>query len=267
MKFDSNRAWSEAAASIRANKEVVATVAGVFFLLPSLAFALFFPAPQAPAGAQGQAMIDLMGAWYGKVLPFVIPVAILQASGTLTLLTLLSDRSRPTVREAIRQGFAGLLPYLGAQLLIGFGLGVAGLMILGMASVTKLAIVAVAALLVGALYIFIRTALVAPVVAVEGVKSPLAAIARSWGLTRGNAARILSFFLLLLATMVVASILTMVVGGLLVLLLPANVATAITTVVTSAFGAGVALYFVSVLAAIHRQLAGDGPQSLGRIFD
>ena len=36
MKFDSNRAWQDSVAAVRANREVLFPVAGVFFLLPSL---------------------------------------------------------------------------------------------------------------------------------------------------------------------------------------------------------------------------------------
>ena len=41
MRFDSNRAWQEAVASASANRVVLLPVAGVFFLLPGLASALF----------------------------------------------------------------------------------------------------------------------------------------------------------------------------------------------------------------------------------
>ena len=43
MKLDMNRAWTEALSLIQANIGVVATVAGVFFFLPYLAFALLMP--------------------------------------------------------------------------------------------------------------------------------------------------------------------------------------------------------------------------------
>ena len=43
MKLDINRAWTDAINLIQTNLSVVAVVAGVFFFLPYLAFALLMP--------------------------------------------------------------------------------------------------------------------------------------------------------------------------------------------------------------------------------
>ena len=41
MKFDSNGAWLDAMAAVRANRQVLLAVAGVFFLLPTLLSTVF----------------------------------------------------------------------------------------------------------------------------------------------------------------------------------------------------------------------------------
>lgn len=64
MKFDSNLAWKQASSSIGANREVLLALAGVFFLLPSLVFALFLPAPEPVAGQSEAQMMAGMEAYY-----------------------------------------------------------------------------------------------------------------------------------------------------------------------------------------------------------
>ncbi|GAM05589.1 hypothetical protein [Novosphingobium sp. MBES04] len=41
MQFDSNLAWNEAVARVRANRDVLMALAGVFFLLPALLSSVF----------------------------------------------------------------------------------------------------------------------------------------------------------------------------------------------------------------------------------
>lgn len=69
MKFDSNRAWKEASAAISANREVVFALAGVFFLLPGLAMALLFPAPQPTAGMESREAAATLANYYTSILP------------------------------------------------------------------------------------------------------------------------------------------------------------------------------------------------------
>ena len=68
MKFDMSEAWREAMAMISRNREVLLIVAGIFFLLPSLAMALsmgnFQQAMLAdPEAAQAQ-MMEIYANWW-----------------------------------------------------------------------------------------------------------------------------------------------------------------------------------------------------------
>lgn len=269
--FDSNRAWQQATAAIRANREVLLALSGVFFLLPSLAFSLLFPQPTPPSGMDEQAAASFAIQYYSAVLPFAVPVAILQAAGTLALLTLLTDRTRPTVGEAIRTGFIALVPYIFSQILVALGYGLTGgltLTVLGLTGSNAVVGVGLAALFAGIIYIYIRTSLTAPVVAVEGVRNPIAALSRSWALTRGHAGRILVFYaLVLLAFVIVLMVVTSLSGLLLALLLPAKLAAIVSAVITSALGASMALTIVAIVAAVHAQLAGERPETIGAAFD
>jgi len=271
MKFDSNLAWKRASSSIGANREVLLALSGVFFLLPSLAFALFFPSPEPTPGQSETQIMAAMQDYYMSAMPILIPMALVQAAGTLALLTLFTDKSRPTVGEAIRQGLAGILPYIAAQLLLGIGIGLLGGIALALGSVTGVPAVAgvvIALVIIVAAYAAIKTSLVAPIVAVERERNPVAALRRSWQLTKGNSVRIGLFYLLLLvAFVVVMSLIMMAVGVVLAAVAGPETGRIAGAVVSSALGAVMTLYFVAVMAAVHRQLAGPSPDVASAPFE
>ena len=257
-RFDSNRAWQQASAAIRANREVLLALAGVFFLLPNLAFALLFPQPVPPAGADQKEMMTFALNTYSRMLPFIIPVMIMQAAGTLGMLTLLTDRARPTVGEAIRTGFGAVLPYLASQIVLGFVLGIAALPIMILFTVLggkALATVALLAVFVVWIYVWVRTVLAAPVMAIEGLRNPIAALLRSWRLTRTNALRIFIFVALItLAFTVVLMVASLLLGMALNLLLPAEYALIGTTLLSATLSAAMVVTLVAALGATHTQL-------------
>jgi hypothetical protein len=269
MKFDSNLAWKQASSAIAANREVLLALSGVFFLLPSLAFGLFFPQPEPAAGQNEQQLLALMGDYYSSAMPFMIPMALVQAAGTLALLTLFTDRSRPTVGEAIRQGIAGIVPYFLAQIMLGIGV-VGGVLLAigaltGAAALVGLAIAVVVAL---AIYAAIKTSLVAPIIAVERERNPVAAIRRSWLLTKGNSARIGLFYALVIVVFfVVMMILMALVGIVLALVAGDEIARVVAAVVSSTLGSVMTLYLVGIVAAIHRQLAGPSQEAASAPFE
>jgi len=268
MKFDSNLAWQQATAAIRANREALFALAGVFYLLPLLAFALLFPQPSPPPGADEQAMMAFAARYYAETLPVGLPLGLVQAAGTLTLLTLLTDRRRPTVGEAIRLGFATLLPYLASQILFGLATGSVGLLVLtvlGLSGSNVLVSAGLAALIVAGIYLWVRVSLAAPAIAVEQVRGPVRALRRSWRLTRGNGARVLVFYALIVLTFAILLMLvTSLVGIGLALVVPAHAARIAEAVVSSSLEAGMGLAFVAALAATHAQLADTGAE---RVFD
>lgn len=271
MKFDSNRAWKEASAAVSANREVLFALAGVFIMLPSLAFALLYPQPEALPGMTGEQAANMLLAFYEEAMPWMIPMAILQAVGSLALLALFTDRTRPTVGEAIRLGLAGLLPYLAAQLLVGLAIGSLAVIVAGIGAASglmALAVILAIGLIVLAVYIAIKTSLAAPVIMVEGARNPITALKRSWALTSGNSARIAVFYALLaLVFIVVISIISALFGITASVIAGAEGARVVNAIVSSALGAIMTLYFIAAVAAVHRQLAGPSPEAVGATFD
>lgn len=271
MKFDSNLAWKEASSAIAANRDVLLALAGVFFLLPSLALSLLMPSPEPQPGATPEQALAAMQTYYVSALPWLLPMTILQAAGTLGLLALFTDRRRPTVAQAIGLGFVGLLPYIGAQLLMGIGVGLTFGLAVGIAAVTgvqALVGLLIVVSIVGVLYVMIKTSLTAPVIMVEGVRNPVTALTRSWRLTKGNSVRLGLFYLLLaIVFIVIISIVMVIVGVLAALIAGGETANVIGAVVSAAMGSVMTLYFVAAIAAAHRQLAGPSADRVSETFE
>jgi hypothetical protein len=271
MKFDGNIAWKQASAQVSANRDVLIALSGVFFLVPSLALALLLPQPAAQTGMTADQMIAGARAYYLQAAPFIIPVLLLQAVGTLTMLTLFTDRDRPTVGESIRRGVTGVVPYLISQILLGIGTAIVAMMLGGVAAATGLmAVVAVAFAVVAAaaIYIAIRMSMVAPVVAVEGVRNPIAALVRSWRLTAGNVGRIALFYLLIaVAFIVIVMIVSLLSGIVIALVTKGDIMVGAQQLVKSMLGAALTVYLVAILAAVHRQVAGPSANGAVATFE
>jgi hypothetical protein len=271
MKLDSNRAWKEASRNVSRNREALLAVAGVFFLLPQLALALFFPQPEPGVGMNEQQIMELAQNYYISTLPAMIPLIVCQALGTLSLLSLLSHAARPTVGQALRLGLSGLGSYLGAQLLLGLGIGIVGSLVISvfaLSGVAALAVAAMLAMILAAIAIALRVSLSGAVVAVEGERNPVRALRRSWALTSGNAWRLFGFYaLFLIAFLVVLMIVSLMVGIPLQLMGGGFIANLLAALVSSGLNALMALYLVAIIGAVHSQLAGRTDEQERRPFE
>jgi hypothetical protein len=273
MKLDMGAAWSEAIALIKANSQIVLVVAGLFFFLPSAALTLAAPDAMAnlemQAEAGPEALRDAMIGFYSQYGWIFIIIGLLQAIGTLGLLALLRDPARPTLGEALKLGAKALLPYIAVQLIVGLALGLALVLAIGIGAGTGLvALGVVLGLIVGvlAIYVLVKISLVSPVIAIERVYNPVAAIKRSWQLTKGNSVRLFAFYLLLIiALVVVSSILTRLVG-LVALAFGPEGALVVNGLFSAVLNAISVAIVIGVMAALHAQLAGR-KQALSETFE
>ena len=281
-KLDMGKAWTDATALIGANRDTFGAIAGLFFFVPSLALAFFAPElsappPDAPPGADPQlvlqAMINQQMQAYRDNWALVLGTLLLQFLGSLSLLALLAERARPTVGEALGIGLAGLVPYVAALLLGSLAAVVAVLLPASIgASTGSLAGAAIGGLVTlfmtpVSLYLLVKFALIAPIVAIEGTRNPIAALRRSWRLTKGNSLRIALFQFLLIATIGVIATLVTSILGLVFSALGGTAATIGNAAVSSLANALVTVVFVGVIAAIYRQLAGPSPEGLATTFE
>ncbi|MEL7718430.1 hypothetical protein AAG604_15120 [Citromicrobium bathyomarinum] len=274
MKLDMNRAWTEALSLIQANIGVVATVAGVFFFLPYLAFALLMPETAnfavEPNSDDPTAAFDQVMALYADIWWIMLLLIVAQTVGTLALLALLRADNRPTVGQAITVGAIGFLTSIAATIILYIGVGVIGGVLMGVAiasKITALAVILGLLLFVAFIYLMVKFSLLAPVIAIDKVYNPLTALLRSWRLTKGNSVRLFFFYLLLFIALVVVSgvigMIVMLVFGLMgeeVMLIGSGL-------INSAVNAVVIVLMLGVLAAVHGQLAGPSAESMGETFE
>lgn len=270
MKFDMSEAWREAMAMITANREVLLVVAGIFFLLPSLALGLSMGGIEEsmltdPETAQAQ-LYELYAGWWW----LFIAVLLAEIVGYLALLALLRDSSRPTVGEALKTGVVGLLPAIGAYLLTTLGLGIVFGALLGLAGVIGNAVfvaLMVIVVIVLGVYVGVKLSLSGPVIAIDKVSNPVRVLARSWHLTKGNSFRLLLFYLLLAVVYVIVSILLAAVIGALTLAFGSDSALTISGIISGVFSAAVTVVLVAIIAAVHRQLSGPSAAAIGETFE
>lgn len=209
MKFDSNRAWMEALAAIRTNRDLLLTVGAFFFFLPTL-ISLVLTANLQVGLAKAMEDAKTLAAYLnvnGSALVMASGAELLvNAFGVLALLRLLSDRHRSTVGQALMaalQGLPGLvgiaalvmLIFLGALAFLALTLGTLMIAVLG--ETLGGVVTALAVLVVGGLYPVARLSMAAPALVLEGHINPLRAAARSWRLTRGHGVALAVFYLLL----------------------------------------------------------------------
>lgn len=281
IKLDMGKAWTQTTALIGSNRDTISAIAGLFLFLPAFASALFMPkaATAVPASGSGpgadpqvamQAALDQMAALYADNWPVLLAVSIAGFIGSLSLLALLSDRGNPTVAEALGKGIRSIPTYIVAQLISALGTGIVIGLPLGLIAafaapaVTVIAALAVVILMI---YLIVKVILIAPVIAIDEERNPIAALTRSWRLTNGNSLRIVAFFVLLFTVIVIIGAL---VQGILTLIFSAiggTVAEIGTAMVSAGVNTAISVIFLIVLAAIHRQLSGSSPERLAEPFE
>lgn len=259
MTFDMGRAWNDAVKMIAANKDVLAIVAGVFFFLPSLALSILAPGTELEAAAgnpeQMQAALIAYAGQFGWLFGIYIVATYV---GTLALYALLGKHHRPTVGEAIKIGFIALLPFIASSLIIALGFVILFVLVGVVAGLIGTAIGIILGIALFGLFVFvsIRLILVGPVMAIEGIYNPIAAISRSWNLVKGNTRYVFVFVLLIVIVMLIVGVVLGMIFGLAAALLGAGAALWVQAILSGIMGAAMSIIMLSVYSAVHQQLAG-----------
>jgi len=249
MSFSYDRVWADAVAMVRANGVMLATLAGVFMFLPSLALWMFAPMPSPPSGGDGTEGIRFLTDYYSANWPGLLLVSLISTFGQAVILLLLLDPDRPTVGDALGQAARALPMYFLLGLMTSLAIGVGFVL-----------------LFVPGIYLLGRLMVAAPVMIGERVASPVDAIQRGWAYTKGIGWRIAGLVMLIgVVGWIAFSAASSVLGVLAGLLLPAEASAVAKAFADSLAGAALALLIAVLTAAIYRQLRG-GDAPLKNIF-
>ncbi len=276
MGFDMNGAWSRGVALVRENFQLLAVIAGLFVLLPTLAFYYLVPGmdvlmdPTAdPEIVQAQVMSQV-----GPLATWGIVGSIIQFIGYGAMVALMGD-TRPTVGEALKSGATSVPSVVGAMLgflvlyilaavivtlpiaLLAGGLGLSALALL-----IPLLVLGVALILMA------RFSVTLPVIVVEKTFNPLTALKRSWDLTRPARWRVLSFWAVLGLAYVVISLLLVGLFGLVAAMMgDGDGSRLLMGLVNGVLAMLVGMLVCGLAVAIHRQLAGATEAEIAATFD
>lgn len=267
MTFDMNRIWSQAVAMVRAEWQDLALIAGIFFLLPSLAVVILLPdlliELQVPMTSADE-LIARLTPLVPQMLTVGLVTLLLSIFGYAAMIRLLAP-DRPTVGVALRATI-GALPMLAGCLLVAVA-GYIAFAIVGGMAVAMLALglglligpeaASVAGIVLLALvlaWLAVRFVLVTAVVMLEGAGGPLAAFTRSWRLTGGSHRRLCAFLaLLLLPYMVISGLVTNVA------LLAGNLF--FNALVSGLLSVAFTILLTAIIVALHQQLSGAAQAS------
>lgn len=287
MKFSASKALSDSFSIFTGKFGPMAAIAAIFYLIPVLVFLYFFAGSFAGFSQMGKdpkAMLAFLGSIAGKLALVYIVYLLIRTVGICAMTIAAGERKALSVADAIREAAGVLLPMLGVYLvlLIGylvFGLVLAltvGLSFAGMFSGSTApgagagisAVLLVLALCFAMFYLFAKLSMILPVVAIDKVRSPFAAISRSWQITKGSAFKI---FLLFVLFAFAAGIINLVIGqltggsGMMMTDLSGS-AYLIQLIVSAVLSTLISIYVVALIVAIHGQLAGPSATAISETF-
>ena len=280
MRFSGSRALSEALQIMLARIGPLLAVAiiGYVALIAASGAVMLSVLPQVLGLAGGiepgspDAM--LADAGLGVVLLYIVIYAISFAQQAASC-RLCSDRHDASIGGAISAGIRCVPTLFGVAILL--LIAVFALMLvasLGMAGIVAgtespgLTVVLALLMLAGFVYIFARLSMILPVVAIDDVRNPITAIGNAWRMTGGNVLRLVLVYLLVL---VVMGVLFMVLSALTLGSFNPGAAPSLGNMVgfgvlMLVYGLTVGLYFLALVAAIHRQLADTSVSAVEETF-
>ena len=206
MQFSAGRAFTEAFQLLGTRFGMLVGVWLTFFVGILALFAAFgsmFIAAFAQANIGsgtgpgiGPGRNPFAGMGFSVIVFYVLYLAVLFAQ-QIALSRASTGRAEDSFAVSLGAGLRGALPMLGVMviyLIAGIGGGVVfTLFAAGLVAATQsmgLNFLLGMALLLGFFYLFARLSLVLPVVAIDEVRNPIAAIGRAWKLTAGNSVKV-----------------------------------------------------------------------------
>ncbi len=235
----------------RRDRDLLLSIAGVFILLPSLALAMLTDRPVPPEGADFETIAATVQAFYISNFVWIALVGIASGFGAVAMLVLILDRNATSVREALSRALTLVVPYWALGIITGAAVFLGSL-----------------ALILPGIYIFIKLLVAGPVMVAEQLSNPVAAMRRSWEITKGNSLRIFSFVAIVGITAFFIYVTSATIFGIIIrLAVSADLADTLTTVVDSTLSTLLSVLMICVYASVYRQLNGPNRTSLAREFE
>ena len=275
MGFDMNTCWSRAVELLQSNFQLLLIVAGVFLLLPTLAFYMLIPDMQmlSDPTIDQDILVEKMLEMGGPLIAVSLGSMVFQFAGNAAMVALMGD-ARPTVGQAIAAGFRSVLSLFGVLLvfMILITIGAVAVTVpfaaLGALLAPALAGFAVLPVLVFVIWLLARMSMAMPVIVLGAVGNPVTAITQSFALTKPKQWPIVGFWVLIYVIMTIASLLFN--GAIAVIAAIAGsgtVVTAITGLSNGLTGAITGAIGCAVAVAMYMQLSGPSQSAIEETFE
>lgn len=245
MKFSYSAVWEDTIGLVREHVSLLAAIAGVFIFMPALLIAALLPHP--PSG-DANGLVPAIIEYYRSIWFWLILQSVVSLVGTAAMLRLVLAPG-VSVGAALAFGLTLLPFYFLLSLLTSVMVGLGFLL-----------------LIVPGLYLAGRLVPAAAAMVAEDLRNPLDVIQRCFALTRGHGWAIFWLvFLVAFVGVIAVGVVSALVGIVFILAAGQQLGTLLTTIVSSALGAGYATLLLVLYAAIYRALAGRG--STAAVFD
>ncbi len=290
QKFSVGRALSTAFEIFKARFVLMAVMTVIYY---AILFALMGTIGMAAIGSMAMGMAAgpgggdpaAMGAGaVGGVILLYVAIYAINFWQQAAMCRLTSDRHEASIGAAMRAGLGAILPLFGVLALVlvaGFVVAlVFGIVIGGAAMGTQssaVGVIAGLAMLAGAVYLALRLSMTLPAIAIEDHRNPVAALRRSWDMTRGNVLRLLALFVIVAVVMGIVgfTVLSVSAGGMMATMgagmaagggtpgaLPGLAAMSSFFVAMVLFGLTIGIFLMALIGAIYRQL---GEESVAEV--
>lgn len=276
MNFDMSTTWARAIELVRDNFGLLAVIAGIFLLLPTVALYLLVPDLQMlmEPGADPDMVTAKMVEMAGPLLTYGVLSMVFSFAGYGAMVALMGAE-RPTVGDAIKTGLKivpsafgililFILLYFIAAIIVAIPIGV----IANLSGFASLAVLAALMILAVVIYLLARMSMSLPVLVFQGTLNPVKAVLGSFKLTKPRQWAILVFWGVLFAAYIVIALLITSVFGLIAALAGDSVAAMLILGLTNgALGMAVGMIISGLAVAMYGQLAGPTDTEITSTFE
>jgi hypothetical protein len=276
MNFDMNTCWSRALELVRANFQLLAVIAAIFFLLPTLAIYLLLPDMQsfADPAADPDIVAERMQEILGPLLAIILASTLVQFAGYGAMVALMGEQ-RPTVGQALAMGFR-IVPSLVAVLILfmlAYFVGALVIMVpitllAGVSGVPALGLVAVIPVLLFVVWLMARLSMSMPAMVLGGNLNPLRAMADSFALTKPRQWPIMLFWFMIFTIMAIIGLMISGAFSVFAALVGGGIAGMVVMGIVNGAWSMISGMITSALAvAMYAQLSGPGAAAIAETFD